>query len=138
MRKNRKNFDKCLQNLLIVSDVSREELARRVGVSVPVVNRWLNGSSAPDMYQFREIARFFGMPYEWFLDDRDDTPSAEELAALLGLNEETVEWLLSLANTESDELLNAVDNAVHAVISTVNAVYDDLLRTAEKAAEDLE
>lgn len=31
------------------------------------MNRWLNGSTAPDVYQFQSIANYFGMPYEWFL-----------------------------------------------------------------------
>ena len=138
MKKNTNNFDKRLQNLLTVSGVSRKELAQHLGVTVPVVSRWVNGASAPDVYQFREIALFFGMPYEWFLDGGDDSPSVEELAALLGLSEDTVEGLLSLAETESDNLLGAVDDAVYAVISTVNTVYDDLLTAADKAAEDVE
>lgn len=45
---------------------------------------------------------------------------------------------MSLADTESDGLLGAVDDAVYAVISTVNAVYDDLLSIADSAAEDTE
>ena len=131
MSKDMKNFDKRLQELLTVSGVSRKELADRLGVTVPVVSRWLNGVSVPDVYQFREIARLFGIPYEWFLDGGDDSPSVEELSALLGLSEDTVEGLLSLAGTESGGLLSAVDDAVYAVISTVNAVYDDLLNAAE-------
>lgn len=53
-----KKFDQCLKNLLTVSGTGRDELARAVGVSVPVVNRWLNGASAPDVYQFRAIANY--------------------------------------------------------------------------------
>lgn len=138
MRKNTKNFGERLQTLLTASGVDRKELALCLGVTVPVLSRWLNGSSAPDVYQFREIARFFGMPYEWFLDGGDDSPSVEELAALLGLSEDTVEGLLSLAGTESGGLLGAVDDAVYAVISTVNAVYDDLLSVVDDAMEELE
>ena len=40
-------FDKRLQDLLSISGVSREELAHRLGVTVPEVNRWLNGVSVP-------------------------------------------------------------------------------------------
>ena len=46
------------------------------------------------MYQFREIAHFFGMPYDWFLEDGDGIPDTEGLAAKLGLSPETVEALL--------------------------------------------
>ena len=138
MSKNTKNFNKYLKNLLTVSGVSREDLASHLKVAVPVVNRWLNGASVPDVYQFRDIARFFGMPYEWFLDGEVRVPTAAEMAERLGLSEDTVEELLSLARTEGNILLNAVDDAVYAVTSTVNAVYEDLLNAANTAAEGAE
>ena len=138
MSKNTKNFNKYLKNLLTVSGVSREELASHLKVAVPVVNRWLNGSSVPDGYQFRDIARYFGMPYEWFLDGEVRVPTAAEMAEKLRLSEDTVEELLSLARTEGNILMDAVDDAVYAVISTVNAVYEDLLDAANKTAGAVE
>ena len=124
-------FDRRLKQLLSVSGVGRGELARHLGVSVPTVSRWLNGISTPNVYQFREIAHFFGMPYVWFLEDGDRIPDTEGLAAKLGLSPDTVAALLELAEAESQEVLTAVDDAVCAVIAAVNAVYDDLLRVAE-------
>ena len=124
-------FDRRLKQLLSVSGVERGELARHLGVSVPTVSRWLNGISTPNVYQFREIAHFFGMPYDWFLEDGNGISDTEGLAAKLGLSPETVEALLELAGEESPEVLTAVDDAVCAVIAAVNAVYDDLLRVAE-------
>ena len=124
-------FDRRLKQLLSVSGVERGELARHLGVSVPTVSRWLNGISTPNVYQFREIAHFFGMPYDWFLEDGDRIPDTEGLAAKLGLSLDTVAALLELAEAESPEVLTAVDDAVCAVIAAVNAVYDDLLRVAE-------
>lgn len=67
-----RKFDSRLRYLLTVSGVERGELAEYLGVSVPVVNRWLNGITAPDVYQFQAIANCFGMPYGWFLDGRDE------------------------------------------------------------------
>lgn len=133
-----KKFDYCLKNLLTVSGVERGELARHLDVSVPTVNRWLNGISTPNVYQFREIAHFFGMPYDWFLEDGGSTPNTEDMAEKLGLSPDTVEALLELAGAESPEVLTAVDDAVCAVIATINAVYDDLLRVAGSSREGLE
>lgn len=126
-------FDRRLKQLLSVSGVERGELARHLGVSVPTVSRWLNGISTPNVYQFREIAHFFGMPYDWFLEDGDGIPDTEGLAAKLGLSTETVEALLELAASESEEVLTAVDDAVCAVIAAINGGYDDLLRVAEES-----
>lgn len=126
------NFDQRLRDLLIISGVRRENLACHLGVSVPVVNRWLNGSSVPDVYQFQSIANYFGMPYEWFLEVGDGFPSAEKLAARLGLSEETVEALRDLAGSGNEGVLTAVDDAVWAVIGAVCAVYGEVLPLAEQ------
>ena len=130
MNHNNNIFDRRLRGLLSASGVERGELARHLGVSVPTVNRWLNGISTPNAYQFRAIAHYFGMPYDWFLEDGGGIPNADDLAVKLGLSPETVEALLELAGSESEEVLTAVDDAVCAVIATINAVYDDLLAIA--------
>ena len=136
MNQNTNIFDKRLKDVLSASGVERGELARHLGVSVPTVNRWLNGISTPNVYQFREIAYFFGLPYDWFLGDGDDIPGVDYLALKLGLSPETVGAMLELAAAESPEVLTAVDDAICAVISTVNAVYSDLLRVADSELED--
>ena len=130
MNQNNNIFDRRLRGLLSASGVERGELARHLDVSVPTVNRWLNGISTPNAYQLREIAHYFGMPYDWFLEAKGGIPNADDLAVKLGLSPETVEALLELAGSESEEVLTAVDDAVCAVISTINAVYNDLLAIA--------
>ena len=133
MNQNNNIFDRRLRGLLSASGVERGELARHLGVSVPTVNRWLNGISTPNAYQLREIVHYFGMPYDWFLEADGGVPNADDLAVKLGLSPETVEALLELAGSESEEVLTAVDDAVCAVISTINAVYGDLLAIAENS-----
>ena len=133
MNQNNNIFDRRLRGLLSASGVERGELARHLDVSVPTVNRWLNGISTPNAYQLREIAHYFGMPYDWFLEAEGGIPNADDLAVKLGLSPETVEALLELAGSESEEVLTAVDDAVCAVISTINAVYGDLLAIAENS-----
>ena len=127
---NNNIFDRRLKAILSASGVERGELARHLGVSVPTVNRWLNGISTPNAYQLREIAHYFGMPYDWFLEADGGVPNADDLAVKLGLSPETVEALLELAGSESEEVLTAVDDAVCAVVATINAVYGDLLAIA--------
>ena len=125
MKYTTKKFDTRLRTLLIYSGEKRENLSCAVGVSMPVVNRWLSGASAPDVYQFREIARFFGVSYEWLLDGEDDSPSVKELAEMLGLSVDTVDELLTLAALESDTVMNAVDDAVFGILSVISAVQED-------------
>lgn len=117
-----KNFDCRLQHLLNLGGVTREELACHLGVAVPVVNRWLNGITAPDVYQFRALARYFGVPYEWLLDD--NAPGTAELAARLGLSEDTMEGLLALADSRNADVLDSLDDAIYAMVSAVNAAQE--------------
>ena len=123
-----RKFDSRLRNLLTVSGVERGGLAEYLGVSVPVVNRWLNGITAPDVYQFQSIARFFGKPYGWFLDGGDRFPGTEELAARLGLNEATVKALLFMADSDDAAVMEAVNDAIWAVFSVVVTMYENLYR----------
>ena len=120
--KNTKKFDHRLRNLLTLSGTTKAELACHLGVPVPVVNRWLNGITAPDVYQFRAIARFFGIRYAWFLDD--EFPCAAELAARLGLSADTVAGLLTLAEGAQTEVLDSLDDAIYAMVSAVNAARE--------------
>ncbi len=121
---NTKKFDRRLRNLLTLSGTTRAELACHLSVAVPVLNRWLNGITVPDVYQFRSIARFFGIPYGWFLDD--NVPDTAELAALLGLSEDTVKGLLTLAEGENTDVLDLVDDAIYAMVSAVNAAQEGM------------
>lgn len=123
-----------LKKLLDISGVGREELARHLGVAVPVVNRWLNGVTMPDVCQFQAIAQFFGLPYAWFLDGGDGFPSADEMAARLGLTERTVECLMKLADErdENESVLDAVNLAIQAIMAVAGAVWEDLDRYTDK------
>lgn len=121
---NSKNFDRRLRNLLVLSGVARAEFARYLGVTMPVLNRWLNGITVPDVYQFQAIARFFRIPYEWFLDD--DFPNATELVARLGLSEDTTDGLMRLAERENTDVLDSLDNAIYAMVSAVNAAQESI------------
>ena len=119
-----KRFDRCLKNLLTISGVTCEELALRLDVTVPVVRRWMSGVSAPDIYQFREIAQFFSLPYEWFLDGGDSFPDVEDLSELLGLNVDTLEGLLLLAETEDEDVLEPLDDAIYSVVSAFRTILE--------------
>lgn len=128
-----KRFDRSLKDLLTFSGVEHEELARYLGVPVPMMNRWLNGVGAPDVYQFREIAHFFGMPYDWFLKDKGSISRTEELAAKLGLSTDTVDRLLKMvAEGGNDAVLKAVDNTLSAALSIPDGVFEDLDRYVNK------
>ena len=122
MNKTNDYFRRRLCELLTLSDGLRVELARQLRVPVQTVRDWESGEDIPNVYQFREIADFFGLPYAWFLDGKDATPNAAELAELLGLSESTVELLTDLEKTATPELLDAVDDMIFALVSSLKEV----------------
>lgn len=126
MNKTANYFSRRLHFLFTITDRDPVELARRLNLPPSVVQRWEEGAASPNVYQFREIAAFFGLPYEWFLDGTDGVPDPIQMSGLLGLREETVEALMELADSEPEEVLDAVDDAVYGVLSAVAAVRDDM------------
>ncbi len=139
MNQNTNIFAQRLKSVLSASGVERGELARHLGASVPTVNRWLNGISTPNVYQFRAIVHFFGLPYEWFTEDEGGIPNVDDLAVKLGLSPETVEALLDMVSEGGNEAaLEAVDNTICAALSVIDGVFEDLDRYADSVIAEME
>lgn len=128
-------FNKRLQAAITVTGVTLEEAARRVGVSVEELSRWLVGDGTPDVYQFQKITRLFKLPYEWFMEETGS--DAAEIASKLGLQKGTVEALMELADVANQDVMDAVDASVCAVVASVETAYDDMIRTVSGILEDL-
>lgn len=126
MNRNNTYFSRRLKGLFAITDLSREALARYMGVTANTVRLWENGGLIPDVYQFQRIAAFFGLPYAWFLDGTDGMPDKGTLAMRLGLSEDTIQTLMDLAETEPENVLDALDDAVYALASAVIAVREDM------------
>ena len=73
------------------------------------------------MYQLQEIAKRFGMPYSYFFESEQSLPNVPKVAAWLGLSEETVETLLAMADTEPEDVMDALDDAIYAMATAVSA-----------------
>ena len=119
------SFSRRLRGLFTITDYQPAALAKCLGVGVQTVRQWESGTAVPAVYQFREIAAFFGLPYAWFLDGANGQPGAAAIAEKLGLHEDTVEDLMDLAEDASAPVLDAVDSAVAAAISAVWAAWED-------------
>lgn len=52
-------------------EMTQEEMARRLGVTAPAVNKWENGSSCPDIQLLAPIARLLGITVDTLLSFRE-------------------------------------------------------------------
>ena len=114
-------FGSRLTGLFDTLGYRREDLAKYLDVTVPVVRRWENGVSCPDVNQFRKMTAFFNLPYDWFLDGPGNLPETWELADRLGLSAGTVEQLMELAQNQPGEVLDALDEAVYSIVSALGS-----------------
>lgn len=62
-------------------NMTQEEMAGRLGVTAPAVNKWENGASMPDITLLAPIARLLGITTDILLSFRDEL-TAEEINAL--------------------------------------------------------
>ncbi len=57
--------------------ITQEEMAVRLGVSTPAVNKWENGNSMPDILLLAPIARLLGITVDELLSFREELTQEE-------------------------------------------------------------
>lgn len=62
--------------------ITQEEMARRLGVTTPAVNKWENNNTQPDISLLAPIARLLGITTDTLLSFKDSL-STEEIAAFV-------------------------------------------------------
>ena len=117
-------FRRRLHGLFVITDYTRADLARAMCVPYNTVLQWESGEKVPNVYQFREIADFFDMPYAWFLDGTDGLPGVEEIADRLGLSEGTVEALMEMADTAPEQVLDDMDDCLFQIVTVLRSAMN--------------
>ncbi len=62
------------------------------------------------------------MPYDWFLDE--NKINVPELAAYLGLSEDTLEELVELSENGYEEILNSLNDLIYMVINAIKLALE--------------
>ena len=124
MNKTHDYFRRRLHGLFVITDYTRADLARAMCVPYNTVLQWKSGEKVPNVYQFREIADFFDMPYAWFLDGTDGLPGVEEIADRLGLSEGTVDALLEMEETAPEQVLDDMDDCLFQIVTVLQSAVN--------------
>lgn len=117
-------------------DITQEEMAKRLGVTAPAVNKWENGNSLPDVSLLSPIARLLNISIDTLLSHEK------------GLSEEEASRLIEEANnrlkkTESfDSVFQWIKQRLveypssHYLILWMARIFDSHLSMAEIAERD--
>ncbi len=81
-------------------DMTQEEMAKRLGVTAPAVNKWENGNSYPDILLLAPIARLLGISVDTLLSYREELTAAEIQGIIMEVDqrlkekpyEEALDW----------------------------------------------
>lgn len=69
-----KNFARNLDRLLREKRVTKQKLAKEIGVSGATITHWIEGRSSPLLSRLEPIARKLGVTVSQLLQDDDDAP----------------------------------------------------------------
>lgn len=91
-------------------EMTQEEMAKRLGVTAPAVNKWENGNSMPDITLLAPIARLLGITLDTLLTFQGDLTDQEvnELIRVLGekLKAEPFEEVFQWARQQMEQYPN--------------------------------
>lgn len=122
-RKNENHiFAKHLRELLDDAGHTQQEVADYVGVTRQAVAQWKDGKTIPDINNFRALARFFDVPYEYLIGDTESRVREHfDLADTLGLSDAAIHALQSYHREQPDEDVQPACIAQSKIISRILA-----------------
>lgn len=93
-----------------MKDMTQEEMANRLGVTAPAVNKWENGNSLPDITLLAPIARLLGISLDTLLSFREELTQEEIQNIVYTLNsmlrEKTFEEAFAYAKEQTEQYPN--------------------------------
>lgn len=76
------SLGKVIRKYRKIRNLTQEEMAQRLGVTAPAVNKWENENSYPDILLLAPIARLLGISLDTLLSFREEL-TMEEITGIL-------------------------------------------------------
>lgn len=76
------SLGKVIRKYRKIRNMTQEEMAERLGVTAPAVNKWENENSYPDILLLAPIARLLGISLDTLLSFREEL-TMEEITGIL-------------------------------------------------------
>ena len=102
-RKFNKVFSQNLNNYLMRDEMSRQDLAKRLGVSYSIVTQWCNGNRCPRMAKVDAMCEIFGCKRSDLIidDNRERAPERDVFKRV-------VSEMVDMSDTELDAVLAVI------------------------------
>lgn len=130
------SLGKVIRKYRKIRNLTQEEMARRIGVTAPAVNKWENENSYPDITLLAPIARLLDISLDTLLSFREDLTTEEinEIVceADLKLKEQSYDEAFQWAKKKLEQYPNCEELILNiAIIFDVQRIVQDVSKGAE-------
>lgn len=131
-------FPMRLRQLMDETDTSQQALADSVGVTRQAVAQWKDGKTIPDIYNFKRIAEFFKVPYEYLFGDTNSKVRENmTLADSLGLSDDAIEILRKIKDfSQQDDEAGYLSTSEVASRMVCSENFEGFLKMVQASAVD--
>lgn len=113
-------------------DMTQEELANRLGVTAPAVNKWENGGSMPDIMLLAPIARLLGISLDTLLSFREELTQEEIQDFIYTLNTMLRERSFKEAFAYAKEKITQYPNCEPLILEAAVLLNAERLKTEDE------
>lgn len=117
-------------------DMTQEEMANRLGVTAPAVNKWEKGSSMPDITLLAPIARLLGISLDTLLSFREELTQEEIQDVIYALNSMLREQSFGAAFAYAKEKIAQYPNCEYLILEAAVLLNAERMRTENKTGND--
>lgn len=110
-------------------DMTQEEMANRLGVTAPAVNKWEKGSSMPDITLLAPIARLLGISLDTLLSFREELTQEEIQDMIYTLNTMLREQSFGEAFAYAKEKIAQYPNCEYLILEAAVLLNASRMRT---------
>ncbi len=125
------SLGKVIRKYRKINNLTQEEMAGRLGVTAPAVNKWENENSYPDITLLAPIARLLGISLDTLLSFREEL-TADEITGIIReadrkLKEESYEEAFGWAKKKLEQYPNCEELILNiAIIFDVQRIIQDV------------
>lgn len=117
-------------------DMTQEEMANRLGVTAPAVNKWEKGSSMPDIMLLAPIARLLGISLDTLLSFREELTQEEIQDIIYTLNSMLREQSFEEAFAYAKEKIAQYPNCEYLILEAAVLLNADRIKMKSETGEE--